>query len=120
MRAFDGFPAPASPPARPRPRKGLLRSLSRLAGGYWTGSEKKRAAALSITLVSLGMMQVGLAIWTNYWSAEFFDALERKSMERFLIQIGVFGLIVLGGMATSSAHLQVIHLRGIGRERPEP
>jgi vitamin B12/bleomycin/antimicrobial peptide transport system ATP-binding/permease protein len=105
----------AATPWRLRP--GFLRALWRLAGGYWSGREARPAIALTLALALLGLIHVGLVIWTNFWSADFFDALERKSMDRFLAQIGVFLLIVLASMATSFAHLHTKRRLQLGWRR---
>ncbi|WP_431282932.1 ABC transporter ATP-binding protein/permease [Humitalea sp. 24SJ18S-53] len=53
----------------------------------------------------LVVAQVGLAIRLNIWSADLFDALERRSTDRAMTQIGIFALIVLGTMMANTAHL---------------
>ncbi|MDP3316027.1 MAG: SbmA/BacA-like family transporter, partial [Devosia sp.] len=49
--------------------------------------------------------QVALAVLLNVWSADLFDALERRSTEGAMRQIGIFALIVLGTMAANTAHV---------------
>ncbi len=53
----------------------------------------------------LGAAQVGLAIRLNIWNADFFDALERRSMDRFLTQIGVFAMIVAIAVLANAFHM---------------
>jgi vitamin B12/bleomycin/antimicrobial peptide transport system ATP-binding/permease protein len=53
------------------------------------------------------LCQVSLVIRLNVWSANFFDAPERRSTEHAMAQIGVFALILLGTMATNMGHLVV-------------
>ena len=96
---MTGAPAPA-------PR--FFRDFLRLAGPFWlSGSLRWRARAATLGLVLLGAAEVGLAIRLNLWSADFFDALERRSMERFLVQIGIFALIVGAAVLVAALHMVV-------------
>lgn len=56
-------------------------------------------------MAALGVAQVALAIRLNLWNADFFDALERRSMDRFLTQIGVFALIIAGAVLANALHM---------------
>jgi len=85
----------------------FFRDFLRLAGPWWTGPERWVAAALTALLLALGIGQVLLAIRLNLWLADFFDALERRSFDRFLHQAGILALLVLGTMAANAAHLVV-------------
>ncbi len=88
----------------------FFRDFSRIAGPYWMGPGRWRPRVVTLALALLGMAQVGLAIRLNIWSADLFDALERHSTDRAINQIGIFILIVLGIMATNTAHM-VVHRR---------
>lgn len=79
----------------------------RIAGPYWTGPMRWRPRVLTFALALLVVAQVLLAIRLNIWSADLFDALERRSTDRAMQQTGVFVLILLGTMATNTAHLAV-------------
>lgn len=85
----------------------FVRDFVRIAGPYWTGQGRWRPRLLTTMLALLVVAQVALAIRLNIWSADLFDALERRSTDRAMNQIGIFGLIVLGTMATNTAHLVV-------------
>ncbi|GGJ06368.1 ABC transporter ATP-binding protein/permease [Neoroseomonas lacus] len=85
----------------------FVRDFARIAGPYWTGRGRWRPRLLTTMLALLVVAQVALAIRLNIWSADLFDALERRSTDRAMTQIGIFGLIVLGTMATNTAHLVV-------------
>jgi vitamin B12/bleomycin/antimicrobial peptide transport system ATP-binding/permease protein len=91
----------ASPP-------GFFRRFGRLAGGYWTDPATRWwATALTAGLVVLGFVQVGMAIWLNYWNKAFFDALERKDWQAFLLQTVVFAVIVAASALIVAIHLHV-------------
>ena len=58
-----------------------------------------------LALLLVVIAQVALAIRLNLWSAALFDALERRSGDQVVAQVGIFALIVLGMMATNTVHL---------------
>lgn len=93
----------AAPPAGTR----FFRDFLRLAGPWWSGPQRRPAIALTVALLLLSAVQVVLTIRLNLWIADFFNALERRSFDRFLHQSGVLALIVLGTMAANAAHLLV-------------
>jgi putative ATP-binding cassette transporter len=78
----------------------------RLAGGFWLrGPRRWYARIWTAAMALLCTAQVALAIRLNLWSADLFDALERRSMDRFLTQIGIFALIVAGAVLANSLHM---------------
>ena len=83
----------------------FFRDFMRIAGPYWTGPGRWRPRLLTVALALLVVAQVALAIRLNVWSADLFDALERRSTDGTMQQIGIFGLILLGNMAVNTAHL---------------
>lgn len=92
--------------AAPHPQS-FARRFLRLAGAYW-GSEQRWAAwLLTASLVALTVGQVIVPILMNRWNAEFFDALEQKSMERFLLQIATLAAIVAGSVVITATHMRV-------------
>jgi vitamin B12/bleomycin/antimicrobial peptide transport system ATP-binding/permease protein len=87
---------------------GFFRQFVRLAGGYWTAPGVRwQAIGLTAGLIILGVAQVGMAIWLNYWNKDFFDALERKDWAAFLRQVGVLAAIVVVSALTVATHLHV-------------
>ncbi|WP_300297987.1 ABC transporter ATP-binding protein/permease [Ferrovibrio sp.] len=86
---------------------GTARGFLRLAMPYWYGPERWAAWLLSIALVLLDLAQVVLAIRLNLWSADLFDALERRSAEGSLRQIIIFAALVLGMMVVNAIHLHI-------------
>jgi len=53
------------------------------------------------------MAQVGLAVWGNYWNRALYDALEQHSVQRLLVQVAVFAVILSCSLAVTAAHLMV-------------
>ena len=91
-------------PGADHPR--FFRAFLRLAGGFWLrGPQRWAARGWTAAMVLLCIAQVALAIRLNYWSADLFDALERRSMDRFVAQIGVFLLILIGLVLSNAAHM---------------
>jgi putative ATP-binding cassette transporter len=87
-------------------RTRLFRDFRRLAGPFWRiGPQRWQARGWTLALALLGAAQVALAIRLNLWNADFFDALERRSMDRFLTQIGVFAAIVAGAVLANALHM---------------
>lgn len=85
----------------------FTRRFLSLAGPYWSSEKKWRVRGFTLMLVVLTVGQVIVPILINVWSAEFFNALEQKSMERFLLQIGWLLAIVAGSMAVTALHMVV-------------
>lgn len=76
-----------------------------MAGPYWRSQRKGRAWLLTALVVVLSVGQVALAIAVNFWNEQFFNALEQKQLDRFLLLVGVFGAIVAANVAVMSLHL---------------
>jgi putative ATP-binding cassette transporter len=87
-------------------RSRFFRDFQRLAGPFWRdGPQRWQARGWTLAMAALCGAQVALAIWLNFWSADFFDALERRAMDRFLTQIGIFALIVTGAVLAHAFHM---------------
>jgi putative ATP-binding cassette transporter len=85
----------------------FYRDFGRLTGPYWTGKGQWRPRLLTGLLALLVLCQIALVIRLNLWSADLFDALEARSTDHAMTQIGIFALILLGTMATNMGHLIV-------------
>jgi len=96
-----------SPPTPPQALAGFVRRFLDLTGGYWSGDLRWTARLLTLALVALTILQVTVPILINLWSEELFDALEQRSMDRFVLMIGAVGFIILFHIATMVLHLRV-------------
>jgi putative ATP-binding cassette transporter len=85
----------------------FFRDFGRLATPYWTERGRWRPRLLTGLLGLLVLCQIGLVLRLNVWSADLFDALERRSTEHAMAQIGIFALILCGTMAANMGHLAV-------------
>ncbi|MDH4871090.1 SbmA/BacA-like family transporter [Pseudomonas sp. BN515] len=91
-----------SPPAE-RSRWQLLR----LVMPYWNSDVKWKARGYTVALLLLTLAQVALVIWTNYWNRALFDALEARSLNRLMMQIGTFVVILLLTVGVTAMHMRV-------------
>jgi len=90
-----------------RVEDGFVRRFLELAGGYWGGDEKWKVRALTAGLVLFTIGQVIVPIMINLWSQRLFDALEQRSMERFLFMVSlVFGIIAFN-IGNTLLHLRI-------------
>jgi putative ATP-binding cassette transporter len=101
----EGFSEPPRPSVRLK--QGFFRQFFQLTGGYWASDEKWLARGLLLGLIALTLGQIFVSIRINHWSADLFNALEEKSMEKFLVQIGVLAAILIANVAVGAAHLRV-------------
>lgn len=85
----------------------FLARFLRLAGPYWTSAEKWHIWLLTFLLIVLTAGQVALAIAFNSWYENFFDALEKRVLARFLLLIGLLLLIIAGTAGVTTIHLLI-------------
>jgi len=88
-------------------RPSFMRQISRLAAPYWNCRHKWRVRGFALLLCVLTLAQVALAVWISYWNRALFDALEQRSMNEFLFEIGTFVVIFMLTMAVTGVHLQI-------------
>lgn len=101
-------PQDTSLPLSPRAtRTRFLRLVLRLAGPYWHCERRAKVRGAMLLLLLLTMAQVGLAVWGNYWHRALYDALEQHSVQRLLVQVGVFAVILSCSLVVTAAHLMV-------------
>lgn len=86
---------------------GFVRRFIDLSGGYWSGKDRWGVRLLAVLLGILTMGMVVVPILLNLWSERFFDALEQRSMDQFMVMIAaVFGIIAFN-VAITLGHLWV-------------
>lgn len=85
---------------------GFSRRFLDLAGDYWSAERKWEVWALTVALGLLTVGQVVVPIMINLWSQRLFDALEQRSMDRFLVMIAAVGGIIVFNIAITVAHLR--------------
>jgi|GEM_PF-6870850 len=85
---MNDLSSPSAGMQAPPPRRNFLKQIIRLAGPYWYSENKWQVRGFTLALFGLTLLQVALAVWTNYWNRALFDALEDRSLSHFLLQIG--------------------------------
>ncbi|MBL8224987.1 MAG: ABC transporter ATP-binding protein/permease [Chromatiales bacterium] len=86
---------------------GFLRQVASLAGPWLSGDRRWRVRGGLLLLFLLTVAQVALAVWGNYWNRALFDALEARSVQAVVVQVGIFVLILAASIAVTAAHLLV-------------
>lgn len=79
----------------------------RLAGPFWSASNKSPNRGLLVTLVTLTLFQIGISVTITEWSADLFDALEQRSMSRLITQVGMIIVVFVANIAITAAHLVI-------------
>jgi putative ATP-binding cassette transporter len=97
--------------------KGFFLQFIALAGPYWNSEDKNVIRKRAFVLIILTIMQIGLAVSINAWSAGLFDALEQHSMSGLIEQIGLLVVIFAAGILVISKHLTVKRSLQIGWRR---
>jgi vitamin B12/bleomycin/antimicrobial peptide transport system ATP-binding/permease protein len=95
----------------------FVRRVVMLVGGYWMHDHKWRARLLTLAIVGLTIAQVFVPILTNLWNKQLFDALESRSMDRFLLMLGLSGGIILYNIVVTVSHLWVKRKLQLGWRR---
>lgn len=95
-----------SPVAVPR-QEAFARRFLALAGGYWSSERKWSVRLLTGAFVLLTIGQVSEPVMFNLWSERLFDALEQRSMDRFLLVAAMISGIILFNIFVQALHLRV-------------
>jgi putative ATP-binding cassette transporter len=98
--ASDQRPRPARPP-------GFFRQFILLSGPFWNSEDKWRVRGLTAMLIAFTLLQVVSPILINLWSANLFNALEQKSMDRFMVQIAALVVILIFAMSVTATHMSL-------------
>lgn len=88
---------------------GFVRQFARLANPYWR-EHPREAWSLTVLLITLTMAQVVVPVMLNQWSANFFNAIEARSMAHVVHQMGVLGLILGLNVVITVSHLAIKRL----------
>ncbi|MDE3239825.1 MAG: ABC transporter ATP-binding protein/permease [Paracoccaceae bacterium] len=73
--------------------RGLRAELRMMAGAFWASKRRNRLIALAAGLVLIILATAYMQIRLNAWNRPFYDALTRKDLPSFMVQLGVFGAI---------------------------
>lgn len=92
----------------------FFRRFVPLAGPFWASEDKWRIRAMLAALVVLTALQIVVATAINLWIQNLFNSLENRDMARFIMLVGVAGLIMLGNIVVTILHLTVKRWLQIG------
>lgn len=95
----------------------LFRRFAPVAGPYWNSEIKWQVRGLTAALIALTIGQIVIAMSINLWIQNFFDALESRAMDAFVILIGVIVVIITANIAVTVVHLAVKRRLQVGWRR---
>ena len=72
---------------------GLVAQLALMSRGLWASRTRNTVALLGVALFIVIAATAYGQIRLNSWNQPFYDALSRRDFPRFLVQLGVFGII---------------------------
>lgn len=75
-------------------RRSRLRQFFRVALRFWRGESRLRAWVLTILVLLFVAAQLGAAVGVNSWNRLFFDALEKRDLDKVWTAVGWLPLIV--------------------------
>src|SRR5262245_47037755 len=85
----------------------VFSSVARLSKGLWWGPHAARAWMLTIGAFALALLDVGVQVALNHWTKDFFDAIEKRSVDQlsraalfFVALIAASTAVVVVGMVT--------------------
>jgi putative ATP-binding cassette transporter len=84
-----------------------LLTIRRLATPYFRSEDRWAGRALLASLVAIELGVVGIAVLLNAWYNRFYNALQDRNWDAFIIQVGVF--LVLAG-AVIALHVYQLYL----------
>jgi vitamin B12/bleomycin/antimicrobial peptide transport system ATP-binding/permease protein len=82
-------------------RAGLLRRFLRLAGPFFWSEERWMARLLAGGVLALSLLQIAVQIRLNLWNKQFFDALEGRNWQAFMVAMGTFAILASASMGTA-------------------
>jgi ABC-type uncharacterized transport system fused permease/ATPase subunit len=94
--------------------RGTLRHFLAIAGGFWTGEQRRGACGLALGLLVLNGAEVSLLLRLNSWNRDLFNALQLRDGHGVLVQCGVLLLLVACFASVSCLHLQARRWLALG------
>ena len=71
--------------------EGLVAQLIGMAAALWASRQRGKVALLLVALAAVVGASAYAQILLNAWNQPFYDALSRKDVSAFIVQLGVFG-----------------------------
>lgn len=95
----------------------FFRRFIPVAGPYWNSEDRWRVRGLTAALLALTIGQIVIAISINLWIQNFFDALESRALDTFVVLVGVVIVIIAANIAVTVVHLAVKRRLQVGWRR---
>src|SRR5213592_4496056 len=80
---------------------GFVRRFLALAAPFFTSDERWIARFLTVGVIALTLLQIAIAVRLNVWNRDFFNALENRDWNAFLMQMGLFALLCTATMGVA-------------------
>lgn len=77
----------------------VIRSIIQLSRGFWWGPKAGRAWMLTIGAFALALGDVVAQVALNHWTKDFYDAIERRSVDQLSHAALLFAGLVVGSTA---------------------
>lgn len=93
-----------------------------MASAFWRTRARDRILALAVTLLVIILTTVYAQYRLNQWNVPFYNAIERRDLDEFIVQLGVFALIggsllLLNVVQTYLNQITALHMReGLARD----
>src|SRR5262245_11035090 len=77
----------------------VFRSVAQLSKGFWWGPHAGRAWMLTLGAFALALLDVVAQVALNHWTKDFFDAIEKRSVDQLSKAAMLFGILVAASTA---------------------
>jgi vitamin B12/bleomycin/antimicrobial peptide transport system ATP-binding/permease protein len=77
----------------------VFAAVARLSKGFWLGPQAARAWMLTIGAFALALLDVGVQVALNHWTKDFYDAIERRSVDLITSAAFFFALLIVTSTA---------------------
>jgi putative ATP-binding cassette transporter len=88
-------------------QNGFLLQFLHLSLPFWQSENKTAIRRSTLALFGLTVLQIVIAVVITEWSADLFDALERRSMSGVLTQVGLIILIFIANIVVTVTHFKI-------------
>jgi vitamin B12/bleomycin/antimicrobial peptide transport system ATP-binding/permease protein len=86
---------------------GFFLQFIKLAGPFWSSRNRFEIRKDTAVLIVLTALQIYMAVLITDWNAALFDALEARSMQQVMVQVGILVLIFIANITITTMHLIV-------------
>ena len=77
----------------------VFRSVAQLSKGFWWGPHAGRAWMLTVGAFALALLDVVAQVALNHWTKDFFDAIEKRSVDQLSKAAILFAILVAASTA---------------------